>query len=293
MIMAVAGPKVTRLRACVPASAGPLGHTGPVAFLDEQRLAFGLVAELYDRARPSYPATAVDDVIAHGRLSAGDRVLEVGAGTGKATVLLAQRGLQVLALEPSASMAALARAHCEGLAEVEVVETEFESWRAMERYAALVSVQAWHWIAPETRYERAYAALAPGGTLAAIWTFPDWSACSLRDALGRAYALAAPGLAPDFPMHPQSAPTRLAGDWPAEVDASGRFADPEMTVHVWSQSYSSAQYVELLQTHQDHILLAAPERRRLLAAVTEAIDSHGAGTLMMPFVTLVCLAKRR
>ncbi|MGZ4350604.1 MAG: hypothetical protein ACXVRX_08795, partial [Solirubrobacteraceae bacterium] len=60
---------------------------------DEQRLAFGQVAELYDRARPSYPAAAIDAVLAHGRLAPGVRIVEVGAGTGKATELLAGRGL--------------------------------------------------------------------------------------------------------------------------------------------------------------------------------------------------------
>jgi trans-aconitate methyltransferase len=66
------------------------------------------VAELYDRARPSYPAGAIDALLAHGALAPGDRVIEVGAGTGKATELLAARGLRVLALEPSAEMAAVA-----------------------------------------------------------------------------------------------------------------------------------------------------------------------------------------
>jgi hypothetical protein len=53
---------------------------------------FGEVAELYDQARPSYPAVLFDDVIAFAPQS--PRVLEVGAGTGKATVLLAERGLE-------------------------------------------------------------------------------------------------------------------------------------------------------------------------------------------------------
>jgi SAM-dependent methyltransferase len=263
-----------------------------VSLRDEQRLAFGSVAELYDRARPSYPPGAIDDVMTHARLALGDPVLEVGAGTGKATVLLAARGLEVVALEPSAAMAALARAKCRDLAGVRVVESEFEHWKPTDRFAALVSAQAWHWVAADVRYERAHAALVPGGTLAAVWTFPDWAACDLCDALGDAYRLSAPRLAADFPMHPASEPTRLAGDWPAEIAASGWFGDPRLATHRWSQSYTSAEYVELLQTHQDHILLAPDDRRVLLAAISAAIESEGAGTLTMPFVTRVCLATR-
>jgi SAM-dependent methyltransferase len=264
-----------------------------VSLRDEQRLAFGSVAELYDRARPSYPAAAIDEVVTRAGLRPGDTVLEVGAGTGKATVLLAARGLNVVALEPSAAMAAVARAKCRGLDGVRVVESELERWAPTERFPALVSVQAWHWVAPEVRDERANAALVADGTLAAVWTFPDWAACDLRETLCDAYRLTTPQLAPDFPMHPASQPTRLAGDWPAEIDASMRFGDPRVTTHPWSQPYTSTEYVELLQTHQDHILLEAEDRRALLAAVAAAIEGAGGGTLTMPFVTRVCVATRR
>jgi SAM-dependent methyltransferase len=264
-----------------------------MAFRDEQRLAFGLVAELYDRARPSYPAAAIDDVVAHAGLQPGDAVLEVGAGTGKATVLLAQRGLGVLALEPSPEMASVARERCRSLVGVRVVETEFERWQPTDVFAALISVQAWHWIAPEVRYQRAHVALGPGATLAAVWTLPDWTRCSLTDALREAYRAAAPGLSADFPMHPGSEPTRLAGDWRAEIESSSLFGGPVVKAHAWTQAYTSAEYAELLQTHQDHILLAVSQRRRLLAAITDAIEVEGGGTLTMPFVTRVCLATRR
>lgn len=94
--------------------------------LDGQRLAFGRVAELYDRARPSYPPAVIDAVVEFAGLTSPARIVEVGAGTGKATVLLAERGLGVLALEPSHEMAQVARANCRRYPAVEIIEVEFE-----------------------------------------------------------------------------------------------------------------------------------------------------------------------
>ena len=71
-----------------------------------RRLVFGEVAGLYDRARPSYPASLIDDLVSWAQ--PGGRALEIGAGTGKATRLLAARGVSVLGIEPSAEMAVYA-----------------------------------------------------------------------------------------------------------------------------------------------------------------------------------------
>src|SRR5690349_8906807 len=114
-------------------------------------------------------------------------------------------------------MARVARANYTQFPAVEVVETEFERWEPRERFCALVSVQAWHWIDPGDRYEKAHRALQPGATLAAIWTVPDGCSCHLRAALSAAYRPFTPELVPNFPMHPDSEPARLTGDWPAEI----------------------------------------------------------------------------
>jgi SAM-dependent methyltransferase len=266
-------------------------NTRPVSRpgLDEQRLAFGRVAELYDRARPSYPAAAIDGLLELAQLPPGADVLEVGAGTGKGTCLLAGRGLKVTALEPDPAMAVLARRNCAAHPGVRIEPAAFEDWRAEPRVQAVVSFQAWHWTDPRTRYERAASALREGGWLAAIWTFPEWGTTSLRDSLRAAYVQAAPGLAPDFPMHPGSDPTRLAGDWESETSESSRFTAAQVHRYPWSARYSAAGYRALLETHQDHILLPPAARSRLLGAVGQAVEA--AGAIELEFITRLCLAR--
>ncbi len=258
--------------------------------LDEQRLAFGRVAELYERARPSYPAAVIDGLLEHTQLRAGAHVLEVGAGTGKGTRQLAERGILVTALEPDPAMAAVGRRECATVAGVEFELLAFEDRPVGSLAQAVISFQAWHWTEPQKRYERAAAALSAGGHLAAIWTFPDWGRTALRDSVRAVYRQAAPELGSEFPMHPGSQPTRLAGDWAGEISGSPHFEAAEVHEYAWSARYSASAYRELLETHQDHILLEPAARERLLSAVQERIES--AGGIELAFVTRLCLARR-
>ncbi len=206
--------------------------------------------------------------------------------------MLVERGLGVLALEPNLAMASVASRRCSGLSLVELVLADFEHWTGQERFPAVVSAQAWHWITPVLRYRLAARALDSGGVLAAIWTFPDWEPCPLREALRKGYAATVPGLTPDFPMHPASRPTALAGDWEAEIRASDAFVRPQMIAYPWTCTYSAGEYVELVGTHQDHILLGAADRASLFAAISQTIDQAG-GRLEISYVTRLCLARRQ
>lgn len=260
-------------------------------FSTEQRLAFGRVARLYDSARPSYPAAALEEILAHARLAPGELVVEVGAGTGKLTRLLAERGARLLALEPDTAMAALARETCRAYPLVEVRELDFESYRPDASAALLVAAQSWHWVDPQRRYELAACALADGGSLAALWTLPCWERVELREGLRECYGRLAPDMVADFPMHPGSRSERLAGDWSAEISHSAGFADARVGEHHWSCLYSARDYAALLATHQDHILLDDERREQLLEGVHSVIEAAG-GELVMSWRTVVCLARR-
>jgi SAM-dependent methyltransferase len=261
----------------------------------ERRLAFGGVAELYDRERPSYPSGLVDDVLAFAGAGPGDRAIEVGAGTGKATAMFAQRGLAIIAIEPSSEMAEVAGRNCARYQNVTIEQSDFERWRpAGEAARLLFSAQAWHWVTPELRYLRAREALAAEGALAVFWNRPRWESCDFRDELGQAYRDAAPEFGPGAgpgPMHPVArTPPELWGDWEGELRAAPGFGEPQIRLYNWVQEYSTDQYVRLLQTHSDHILLEPQRRDALLDAVAGVIDRHG-GTLELEYVTLLCLAR--
>ena len=260
----------------------------------ERRLAFGGIAELYDQARPSYPSALVDDVLEFAAAREGDRAVEVGAGTGKATVLFAQRGLDVLALEPSAEMAEVARRNLTSYPRVAVEQTEFEQWRPDRRGKLVYSAQAWHWIAPEVRYLRAREALTDEGALAVFWNRLRWESCSLQGELAGVYARLAPDLGPGAgpgPMHPAvGLPRAWWQDWIAELGAAPGFTGSQARSYSWNQAYSADDYRQLLRTHSDHILLEDDRREALLDAVAGVIERHG-GVLDLEYECSLAMAR--
>ena len=76
---------------------------------EDLRETFDRASALYQRARPEYPDELFDHLVTVTGLAAGDRVLEVGCGTGKATLPLARRGFRITAIELGAQLAAAAR----------------------------------------------------------------------------------------------------------------------------------------------------------------------------------------
>jgi SAM-dependent methyltransferase len=261
------------------------------AEMRERRLVFGEVAELYDSHRPSYPAALVDDLVALAELDGNRAVLEVGAGTGKATVLFAVRGIPVVAVEPSAEMAKVARRHLLPHPAVELERTDFEGWDPRGRqFPLLFSAQAWHWIAPAAGYAKARAVLDRRGLLAPFWNNVVWTESALREPLLAAYLEAAPDLDTDGPMHPANlAPDAI--DWEAEIGGIDGFGDPVVRGYEWECDYATADYLGLLGTLSEIRLLDEGTRSRLLEAVGATIDAHG-GRLTLPLRTRLCMARR-
>lgn len=261
--------------------------------MPEQRLVFGEDPELYDKARAGYPADLVSAVTAYGELSRNDRAVEVGAGTGKATLAFARAGLRITAIEPSPEMAAVASRNTAGFPAVSVVISSFEGWDgAQDTYDLVFAAQSWHWIDPAVGYSKAAALLRDRGTLALMWHRTDWSGQPLRDELDSLYRQLDPELRDFNPGFPGLDPPDDDDEFLEQVAGRGLFTDVEERKFPRTDTFSAASFVELLGTQSHHRLLPADRRERLLRGVTQLIERKG-GTVEVPHSIWLVLARRQ
>jgi SAM-dependent methyltransferase len=247
-----------------------------------RRSSFDACAREYDAIRPGYPDAQIDDLVA--ALAPGDRIVEVGAGPGKATVPIARRGRAVVAIEPAPKVAAILRERVAGLP-VTIAETTFEAWQPDGPFALVVAAQSFHWIDPAVRYVKAAAVLAPGGSLALLRNGKRPLDPAVRADLDRAYA--------SFFADARS--LRLVDDeiddWTREFDASGAFGTVEVQQYPWESTYTTAEYLRLLDTYSDHAVLDPARKQQLFAAIASVIDGVG-GRIVIPYVAVTQRARR-
>lgn len=149
-----------------PRARGGFAYDAGVEPVDPRQRFAGAAAG-YARFRPSYPAALVDWIVAESGARPGDRVADVGCGTGILTRLLAQRGLEVTGIDPNEDMLAQARA-AGGPADYRRGEAGTTGLDGAS--VALVTVaQAFHWFDADAALAEFHRVLHPGGHVAAIW----------------------------------------------------------------------------------------------------------------------------
>jgi SAM-dependent methyltransferase len=262
---------------------------------DEERLllrqTFNQTADTYQRARPEYPAELFDTLIAAAGLVPGDRLLEVGCATGKATLPLAHRGFQVTCVELGAELAAAARRNLAGL-NAEVVHRRFEDWEPAPggEFSLVFAATAWHWIDPDVRYRAAWRALRPGGHLAfwgAAHVVPDGGDQFFTE-LQDVYDEIGEGLPPGYSWaRPGELPV-----YAEEVEASGLFQVTLVRQFDWERVYDAEGYIALLETFSGNIAMADWQRERLYSEIRRRLALRPEGTLRRHWGAALHVARR-
>ena len=233
--------------------------------MTDQRDTFDAVAAEYDAVRPIYPKALFDD-LATVVGGAGQRVLEVGCGSGQATGGFVDRRWDVEAVDPGAELVALAKAKFPERARFHVAQFEaFEPEPAAFRLIA--SAQAWHWIDPAISFPKAASALQPDGWLAVFGHVPMSPPAEILQRLEPVYAQ----IAPDLWRPPPQAWYLPQGPVSSLFDASGHFEPVVHKAYAWSERASPSTFVQGLRTRSDHNVLPVSQREALLDAVEKAL----------------------
>jgi SAM-dependent methyltransferase len=244
-------------------------------------------AERYDRARPSYPPAVFDDLAELAGIGPGCRVLEIGCGTGQATVPLAERGCEIVAIELGAELAAVARRNLACFPSVQVVTAAFERWPLPpEPFDVVLSATAFHWIDPAVRVAKSADALRAGGTLATYHVaggtepvFADVQDC---------YERWDPATPPGLRLQPAEAIPLDA----EEIERSGRFEPPQFRRHVADLPYTTTSYVDVLLTYSGHRALDPTAQRGLLDCISGLIDGRYGGRIVKRYLSELRVARR-
>ncbi|OFJ54400.1 class I SAM-dependent methyltransferase [Mycolicibacterium grossiae] len=232
----------------------------------EQSVSFGAAAAAYERGRPSYPPEAIDWLLPDG----ARHVLDLGAGTGKLTVRLVERGLDVTAVDPDQGMLEVLSASLPDTPAL--LGTAEEIPLPDDSVDAVLVAQAWHWFDPELAVKEVARVLRPGGTLGLVWNNRDERLGWVKD-LGRIIG---------HEVDPFS----------QTVSLPGAFTDLRRHQVEWTSYLTPQALIDLVASRSYCITSPDEVRIRTLDRVRELLATHPALAnstgLALPYVT-VCV----
>jgi len=235
-------------------------------FRQVRSLSFGSEAAAYERGRPSYPPEAIDWLLPAG----AQDVLDLGAGTGKLTTRLVERGLDVVAVDPIAEMLeVLGKSLPDTPA---LLGTAEEIPLADNSVDAVLVAQAWHWVNPQRAIPEVARVLRPGGRLGLVWNTRDARLGWVRE-LGRI-------------IGHDGDPVR------DKVTLSEPFTGVERHQVEWTNYLTPQALIDLVASRSYCITSPTEVRAKTLDQVRELLATHpalaNAGGLALPYVT-VCV----
>ena len=210
---------------------------------------FASAADVYERARPSYPQDAIDWLAAQTGLRPGRTVVDLGAGTGKLTRLLLPTGARVVAVEPIPEM----RAHIDG---AEVLDGTAEAIPLPDASADVVTVaQAFHWFDHERALPEIHRVLRSNGSLVIVWNMRDLDdpvQRGVEDLLG--------------PMR-REVPGQILGAWREPLARSTLFGPATLGAFTYEQQFTTDDLCDRVASTSFVAALPAVDREELLVRV--------------------------
>lgn len=256
----------------------------------KRRESFDQAAQIYDETRPSYPDAVIDWIIDRTEVAKDETLLEIGPGTGQATIKFAERGYRIHGVELGRDLAdLLIRKGREHDYSITVDVSSFEDWVPPTpfRTSFIFSATAFHWIDRDVKYKKCFDLLSDNGHLVLMWNdAPDVEIEAVR----LAYEL----LWEYYPEQKKenTAKTDLNLDRKLEIVNSGLFILDDSLYYKWRLTNTRERFTSAFFT-QSGFLALDEDKRRLLASKVRRLYEGLDDVMETDFSTTVFIARKR
>jgi len=221
--------------------------------MSERAESFDAVAEDYLRARARYPSKMIDYIVETAGLTPTSRILDVGCGSGQATMEFATRGYEVVAVDPAQRALDLLAAQCSDGPNVELVHSTLEELDTEPAFDLIICAQAFHWLDPDTAPGKFRELLKPNGHVMIFWHMQDVSPGSVQADL---YSLCSRY----FDSYPIMNPPEYAPEFLDAMSTTlcrhGHFEGAHTLEYPWKQTYEPAMFRSLFRSSSMYSMLS-------------------------------------
>lgn len=247
---------------------------------------FDEAAEYYDHYRPSYPDELVECIESKAGLEPSSKILEIGAGSGKASELFLNKGYELLCIEPGAQLAEVGRRKHRDK-KLEYLVTRFEHWDEPEDHFDLIfSATAYHWVPQPIGYEKCASTLKADGNLALFWNMYFGEGDPLYQelvSLCNQYGLVYFQNGKDMEIRIHTIAK--------EMTDSGYFRNPEIIRYPWKQTYNTENFIGFIKTGNGFLGKSDKEKLEIEAEIITLLDKMG-GSVEIEFVSTLFISQK-
>ena len=248
---------------------------------------FDKAADYYDKYRPSYPREIIDTLIAETQIKENSKLLEIGAGSGKATELLAGKGFDITCIDPGENLVRMGNEKFAGTS-IRFEAARFEEYNLRERYFdAIFAAQSFHWIPKPIGYEKCAFALKEEAFLALFWnmyiTYDNAMDNELIEISSKYGGFA------DF-LSEKECEDRIRAI-AGETERGNLFSPPKIFRKLWKQRYTAEEYFGFVLTGNRFIQKSKEEKQAAYREIAALADKYN-GIIERPYLCVLYVSQK-
>ena len=238
----------------------------------EKRLLFNEDEYNYDKSRPTYPNELFQEIVSYSRVGANSKLLEIGIGTGQATLPFLKMGSKITAIELGDRLSVFVEKKFSNYANFKVINDDFMFYPFEEEgFDLIYCATGFHWLPVPESYEKLKRYLKRDGAVALFWNhpFPNRKNDISNVASKKVYDKFRPSKNELSEFKEQDCKKQ------EEYLERFGFKDIKSKLFYRKRTLSTNAYIQLLNTYSDHRSLEPLVKRQFEKEMSLAIDSVG------------------